>query len=124
MMFSFLNTYAWLVFALCSVAFLWGAVTLMWHIHESRSGRYVLVLVVAGVLMGVGFALGGMQAGPNPVVAREVTIPWVRAFWLAGSGLAMVFLGVYWLRRMRWGWRRDSPGLSRGESRHAGGVRG
>lgn len=102
-----LTEYAWLVFALCAVMMLFGALTLVWHVRESRCGSYVYLASGAGLLLAAGFVLGGMQAGDRPVVAREVLIPWIRLFWVGAAGLGFAFLTIYWLRRFGhcWKWR-------------------
>lgn len=96
--------YAWVVFALCALMFLLGSLTLVWNVRTHQCGRYVYLASGAGILLMVGFALGGMQAGERPAVDREVLIPWIRMVWLAAAGLGFGFLGIYWARRWA-GWR-------------------
>lgn len=89
-------------FAIAAVALLGGALTLLWHIKESASRRYVYLLFVAMLIGSVGFILGGMQAGERPIIPREVLIPWVRLLWLIGGGVGVVFLVMYWAVRVDW----------------------
>lgn len=102
MVFDFLAEYAWLPFAIAAIALFGGALTLLWHIKESSSRRYVYLLFVAMLIGSAGFILGGMQAGDHPVIPRTVLIPWVRLLWLIGGGLGVVFLGLYWVVRIDW----------------------
>lgn len=101
-MFWILEQYAWLPFTVAALAMFGGTMTMIWHIRESGSGRYVYLSSLAGLLLTVGFVLGGMQAGAAPLIDRSVLIPWIRLFWSAGSVVALVFLSLYWLRRVRW----------------------
>lgn len=100
-MFALLNAYAWLVFALVSVAFIGGSITLAYHLRCAYSGTYAYLFVISSVTMAVGFALGGMQAGDRPFVAKELLIPWIRLYWLVGSVFGILGLTIYWLRRRR-----------------------
>lgn len=102
MVFEFLAANTWLSFALCAVALFGGALTLMWHIRESNSGPYVMLLSAAMVLGGIGFVLGGMQTGPTPIFPPSVLIPWVRLLWSLGGGTAILFLVLYWSKRIDW----------------------
>ena len=99
-MFWLLAEYAWLSFTVAALAMFGGTVTMIWHIRESGSGRYVYLLVVAGLLMTIGFVLGGMQAGDAPLIDRSVLIPWIRLSWTLGASLALLFLAMYWGRRV------------------------
>lgn len=100
-LFKLTGHYAWIAFAVCAMAFLLGTITMIWHIVETQSRRYVWWLVASGVLMTTGFALGGMQAGDSPVVSRDIMIPWVRLIWFAGGGIGLIFLCLYWFRRIQ-----------------------
>ena len=102
MVFDFLAMYSWLPFAVCAIALFGGALTLLWHIRESGSARYVYVLFFSLILGGWGFILGGMQAGENPMIPRELTIPWIRLLWLMSGGIVLAFLILYWVRRVDW----------------------
>lgn len=102
--------YAWFPFALCSMVFFLGTVTVIWHIVATHSRRYCWWLVAAGCLLGLGFALGGMQAGDNPVVPRQILIPWVRVIWLAGGIAGLIFLCLYWAQRIQIVQRRETYG--------------
>lgn len=88
-------------FAICAIACALGTATFIWHIAESRSRRYVWLVVASGVFMAIGFALGGVQAGSNPIVDRALIIPWVRLSWLIGGSIMLVFLCWYWMLRIR-----------------------
>lgn len=101
-LFEVLRAWAWAVFALCAVVFVLGTATLYWHILELRCRRYVYLACGSGLLFALGFVLGGIQAGDAPVVDRQVMIPWVRLAWLAGCVMGMMFLTIYWLRRLQW----------------------
>lgn len=101
-MFELLAEYAWVPFTICTIAMLGGALTLMWHIRESNSGPYVLLLGCSLVFGGIGFLLGGMQAGDSPIISRTVLIPWVRFFWFLGGAAAVLFLLMYWAKRIDW----------------------
>ena len=101
MLVEFSGRYAWASFAVCAMAMGLGTLTMIWHISESRSGLYVWWLVAAGAVMTLGFALGGMQAGDNPIIPREVLVPWIRLCWTVGGSIAFVFLCMYWMRRIK-----------------------
>lgn len=101
---NFLASNAWLPFALCAVASVLGALTVMHHVYERGRGlvrlRWSLLAAAAALALGIGFALGGMQAGDNPVLPRETTIPAIRVFWLVAGVLALSLFVVYWRKRI------------------------
>ena len=103
-MHSFLATYAWLPFTICAIASVLGALTILHHVHERGPGwihlRWAWVAAMAALVLGVGFALGGMQAGDNPVLPRETTIPAIRVCWFFAGVLSLVLFTAYWHRRI------------------------
>ena len=92
---------AWLSFALCGIACALGTGTFIWHIYESQSRLYTWLVIPTGVLMAVGFFLGALQAGTNPVVDKTLLIPWIRVCWFLAGIMALAFLTWYWLLRIR-----------------------
>lgn len=99
--FEWLNHNAWVPFASVAVALFCGAITLVFHTIESKSRKYVYVLFVALMIGFVGFVLGGIQAGDNPIMPREQIVPYIRiSFFLSGM-IVNAFLVMYWALRFR-----------------------
>lgn len=98
---------AWSPFFVCSISFFGGAVTLFFSSFRSRDFPSFLLLFLSSLLFGFGFMLGGMQAGPAPVIPREVLIPWIRFLWLLAGLLAGLFQILLWLRLLGWGYPKS-----------------
>ena len=98
MIFEWLAVYAWLVFTVSAIVFVGGSITLAYHLHMTNAGRYTTLFVISGMLLAIGYVLGGMQAGDRPFIAREILVPWVRLFWLSGALLGALGLTIYWIR--------------------------
>lgn len=97
------------------VALMGGAVSMWWHIHESRSKPYNYLAVVGLVLMAVSFVLVGISVGENPIWPGGKLIPMIRVLWFASALIFNGYLCAYWGRRLRW--KRPAPTNQSGNNR-------
>lgn len=100
--FPWLNEHAWVASALLVVSLLGGAVSMWWHIHESRSKPYNYLAVFGLVLMAVSFVLVGISVGEKPIWEGRRLIPVIRVLWLVSALIFNGYLCAYWARRLRW----------------------
>ena len=97
-----LNQNAWIASAMLVVALLGGAVSMWWHIKESRSKPYNYLAVFGLVLMAVSFVLVGISVGENPIWPGGKLIPIIRVLWFASALIFNGYLCAYWARRLKW----------------------
>jgi hypothetical protein len=79
------------------------ACTLTVHMLIVGMKRLGPILLVMGVYMGmVGAIVGGIQAGPYPVVSPNVGVATIRMLWVSGITLGIIASGLYlWSMRER-----------------------
>jgi hypothetical protein len=116
---DWLNHNAWIASLLLVVAFGGAAVTMWWHIKETRSARYNYLVVAGLLIMAASFVLAGVSVGEQPIIESRVLIPIIRLLWLAAGVAINAFMVGYWLRRVQWngwrGWRKPNELRTIGE---------
>ena len=91
-----LNLPAWVMFAWCALALLLAAVTMVIHLRLTPIAPRHLYLLSGGALCAaVGAALGGMQAGPAPMLPPADTLPAIRILWTLAASCLLVECVLY-----------------------------
>lgn len=99
---EWLNQNAWVGSALLVIAFLGGALTMAWHIMETRSRRASYLVVAALLLLALSFVGVGVSVGDRPILTSRVLIPYIRILWFVAAVLLNAFIVVFWAARVRW----------------------
>ena len=98
-MMLWLNLHAWVMFAWCALALLTAAVTMVIHLRLTPiAPRHLYLLSVGALCAAVGAALGGMQAGPAPILSPADTLPAIRILWLLAATCLLVECVLYLAR--------------------------
>ena len=92
------------IFALCAT----GCFALsMVRFEKARHILHVEImqgaLTTGLILLGIGFVLGGFQAGPAPVIPRQQLLVYIRGVWAVG-GLLLSCAALFLVVR---GWNHD-----------------
>lgn len=94
-----LGEWAWLIWALVTITFLGGTLTLSLCLNPVRAQRWMCGLIISGVFFTVAFALVGMQAGVRPFIQPVALLSWIRLFVLIGSVVGLASLARLWWKR-------------------------
>ena len=95
-MMLWLNLHAWVMFAWCALALLTAAVTMVIHLRLTPiAPRHLYLLSVGALCAAVGAALGGMQAGPAPMLPPADTLPAIRILWILAATCLLVECVLY-----------------------------
>lgn len=95
-----LNQNAWIASALLVIAFGGAALTMAWHIAETRSSRSGYLVVVGLLVMAVSFVLAGVSVGEQPIIEDRTLIPLIRILWLLAAVMLNSFMAIYWAQRV------------------------
>ncbi len=80
-MIFWLNLHAWVMFDWCALT--------------PIAPRHLYLLSVGALCAAVGAALGGMQAGPAPMLPPADTLPAIRILWILAATCLLVECGLY-----------------------------
>ncbi len=95
-MMDWFNLHAWVMFAWCALALLLAAVTMVIHLRLTPIAPRHLYLLSGGALCAaVGAALGGMQAGPAPILPPADALPAIRVLWMLAATCLLVECVLY-----------------------------
>lgn len=85
-MMLWLSQHAWVMFAWCALALLTAAVTMVIQLRLTPiAPRHLYMRSVGALFAAVGVALGGMQAGPAPILPPAEVLPVIRLFWMLAA---------------------------------------
>lgn len=105
---EWLNQNTWVASALLVIAFGGAALTMAWHIVESRSSKAGYLVVAGLAVLSVSFVLAGVTVGENPIVNDRALIPLIRILWFVAAVLLDSFMVLYWSERVRWAGRMNN----------------
>lgn len=77
----------WINWSIYTIGALCGAALAVLGSYMMRS-YWMLVAALGALYCAVGYLLGGLQSGNNPMIAPDVAFPYIRCMWLLG-GLAL-----------------------------------
>ena len=84
------------LFTWCTLALLTAAVTMVIHLRLMPiAPRHHYLLSVGALCAAVGAALGGMQAGPAPILPPADTLPAIRIFWILAATCLLIECVLY-----------------------------
>jgi len=90
---SLATWYFWAYYA--AGLFIMGSVLAL-HLYHTKMAGWEPWLVVAGAFCGVfGSVIGGIQAGPLPLLTAEHGVALIRGLWVTGITLGIVASGLY-----------------------------